>query len=117
MGFGKWWRTNPPTSNPDGVHCRSLFCAQFAKKIRLAAKELGKRTRLASLELGLDSGDTAGGGDTGFSRAYTATISWRGPKTPLPMENNPRAVFERLFGDGGSADPARLTRIGQDTRT
>ena len=46
---------------------------------------------------------------------YTNTISWRAPTTPLPMENNPRAVFERLFGDGGTTEPrARLARIETD---
>jgi hypothetical protein len=79
---------------------------------QIAAKELGRYTQLASLELGLESSETAGSTDQGFSRAYTSTISWRTPTTPLPMENNPRAVFERLFGDTGSTDPAaRLARI------
>ena len=76
------------------------------------AKELGRQTELASLELSLESTESAGACDPGHSCAYTSTISWRGPTTPLPMENNPRAVFERLFGDGGSTDPAlRLARM------
>jgi hypothetical protein len=76
------------------------------------AKELGRETELASLELSLESTESAGACDPGHSCAYTSTISWRGPTTPLPMENNPRAVFERLFGDGGSTDPAvRLARM------
>ena len=48
--------------------------------------------------------------DIGYSCAYTNTISWRSPTTPLPMENNPRVVFERLFGDGGTTDAARAAR-------
>lgn len=81
---------------------------------QIAAKELGRHTALASLELGLDSSDTPGGGDPGYSRVYTSTISWRSATTPLPMENNPRTVFERLFGDSASTDRiARLERIQQ----
>ncbi len=81
---------------------------------QIAANELGQQTQLASLELGLDSNETAGGGDTGYSRAYCSTISWRSTKTPLPMENNPRVVFERLFGDTANASrDVRLARIQQ----
>lgn len=72
---------------------------------QIAARELGKSTQLASLEIGLDSPSLAGGCDSGYSCAYTNTISWRGPTTPLPMEMNPRALFERLFGEGDSTDP------------
>ena len=60
----------------------------------------------------IEGRDFAGACDAGYSCAYTNTISWRSATTPLPMENNPRAVFERLFGDGDSTDPAaRLRRI------
>jgi Protein of unknown function (DUF1552) len=79
---------------------------------QILAKELGKRTQLASLELAMEAGETAGACDVGFACAYTNTISWRSANTPLPTENNPRAVFERLFGESGSTDPkARLARI------
>jgi hypothetical protein len=82
---------------------------------QIAAKAMGAFTQLASLELSVESGETAGACDVGFACAYTNTISWRGPNTPLPTENNPRAVFERLFGDSGSTDPkARQARIQQD---
>src|SRR2546425_86639 len=82
---------------------------------QIAAKELGKHTQLASLELAIESGETAGACDVGFACAYTNTISWRSKNTPLPTENNPRAVFERLFGDSGSTDPkARLARIQRE---
>lgn len=73
---------------------------------QIAARELGKATQLASLELGLESPSLAGDCDSGYSCAYTNTISWRNPTTPLPVEVSPRAVFERLFGDGDSTDPA-----------
>jgi hypothetical protein len=81
---------------------------------QILAKELGQHTELASLELSLESTESAGACDPGYSCAYTSTISWRSESTPLPMENNPRTVFERLFGDGGSTDPsARLARMRQ----
>jgi len=81
---------------------------------QILAKELGKHTELASLELSLESTESAGACDPGYSCAYTSTISWRSESTPLPMENNPRTLFERLFGDGSSTDPAaRLARMQQ----
>jgi Protein of unknown function (DUF1552) len=82
---------------------------------QIAAKELGKHTQLASLELGLESTESAASCDNGFNCVYTSTISWRGATTPLPTENNPREVFERMFGDAASTDPAvRLARIQQE---
>ncbi len=82
---------------------------------QLLGQQLGKHTQLSSLELGLDSRDFAGSCDAGYACAYTNTISWRNPTTPLPMENDPRVVFERLFGDSGSTDPVvRRTRIAED---
>jgi hypothetical protein len=82
---------------------------------QIAARAAGQHTQLASLELAIVSGDTAGACDVGFACAYTNTISWRSANTPLPTENNPRAVFERLFGDSGSTDPkTRRARIQQE---
>ncbi len=82
---------------------------------QIAAKEFSRHTQLASLELALDSNAILGSCDGGSSCAYTNTIAWSTPTTPLPMENDPRAVFERLFGTSGSTDAAaRLSRIKQD---
>jgi hypothetical protein len=82
---------------------------------QIIARELGKRTQLASLEVALESRDVAGSCDVGYACAYTNTISWRGTNTPLPMEDNPRVVFERLFGDSGSSDQrARLARTQRE---
>ena len=82
---------------------------------QLIARETARHTQLGSLELALDSRDVSGSCDVGFSCTYTNTISWRNETTPLLGENNPRAVFERLFGDSGSTDPAaRLDRIRKD---
>ena len=69
---------------------------------QLAAREIGKETPLPSLELALDFSYTAGNCDNGFSCVYIDAMSWSSPRTPLPAEANPRVVFERLFGDGGS---------------
>ena len=81
---------------------------------QMLARESGKLTQVASLELAMEHEAAAGHCTAGLSCAYTETISWRSPTTPLPMEHNPRAVFERLFGDSGSADPAaRLARLRQ----
>src|SRR6266849_214653 len=81
---------------------------------QILANEARKRTQLASLELAIESGETAGACDVGFACAYTNTISWKSANTPLVTQNNPRVVFERLFGDMGNTDPkARLTRIRQ----
>ena len=82
---------------------------------QLAGRALGRETQLATLELAMDGRDFAGSCDDGFSCAYTNTIVWANDTTPLPMENNPRVVFERLFGDSGSTDPAiRQARLRKD---
>jgi hypothetical protein len=82
---------------------------------QLAAQELGKVTEIASLELGIESNAMLGSCDGGASCAYTNTIAWRTPTTPLPPENDPRAVFERLFGTSGTTDAAaRRARMRQD---
>jgi len=81
---------------------------------QIAARELAKETQIASLELGIEPNSMLGscGGST---CAYTNTIAWRSPTTPLPTENDPRAVFEMLFGTSGSTDPAaRQARMARD---
>jgi hypothetical protein len=82
---------------------------------QIAAQELSKETQLASLELGIESNAMLGACDGGSSCAYTNTVAWRTPTTPLPIENDPRAVFERLFGTSGSTDrAARFERMKRD---
>lgn len=82
---------------------------------QIIARELGRKTQLASLEIGLHSKDVLGNCEKGWSCAYMSTISWRTPTTPLPMEYRPRAVFERLFGGSNSTDQAaRLDRIRKE---
>ena len=81
---------------------------------QLAAQHIGKETPFGSLELAIESNELLGACDTGYSCAYVNTICWRGATTPLPMENNPRALFERLFGDTNADPAARLARIRKD---
>jgi hypothetical protein len=83
---------------------------------QILAKEFGKETQLASLELSMDVPANAGACSSNLSCVYTHTLSWRGPEQPLPTEYNPRAVFERLFGDAGSTDRhAREQRLHQQS--
>lgn len=65
---------------------------------QVAASRVGDLTRFRSLELGCEGGALAGDCDSGYSCAYSSTISWSSPTTPVPKEVNPRLVFERLFG-------------------
>ena len=82
---------------------------------QVAAKEFGKQTQLASLEVALDANEMVGTCDSGYSCAYSNTLCWRSDTTPVPMENQPRAVFERLFGDSDSTDASeRRTRMQDD---
>ena len=70
---------------------------------QIAAKQIGKETRLPSLELAVDLTTPIGACDGGMSCVYENSLSWSSPTTPLPSEANPRVLFERLFGDGGTA--------------
>ena len=81
---------------------------------QLLARHFASETQVASLELSMDAPANAGACTGILSCAYTHTLSWRSPTQPLPMEWNPRAVFERLFGDSGSTDrSAREARLRQ----
>lgn len=78
---------------------------------QIAAAQIGKQTRLPSLELGIDGGSSAGGCDSGYGCAYTRNISWSGPSTPLPKMTNPQLVFDRLFtGYDPGASAAELAK-------
>jgi hypothetical protein len=74
---------------------------------QLAAKQLGRDTQLASLELAMDLNPLAGVCNNGYACVYQNCLSWSSPTTPLPTEAHPRIVFERLFGEGESADGRR----------
>ena len=74
---------------------------------QIAAKQLGRETAIPSLELGTDLIAQTGNCDNGLACAYQNNLSWSSPTTPLPAEADPRLVFERLFGDGGSSQERR----------
>jgi Protein of unknown function (DUF1552) len=79
---------------------------------QILADKLGQDTPLSSLQLCIENAaELAGQSAGGYSSAYTNTISWASPTTPLPMEHRPREIFERLFGDGGTDPQARQQRI------
>ncbi len=78
-----------------------------------AADTLGADTSLRSLELTTDSNFTVGNCENGYSCTYQNSTSWRTATTPLPHERDPRVVFQRLFGDGGSVE-ARLAQMQTD---
>jgi len=81
---------------------------------QLLGKHFASETQIGSLEMSMDVPANAGACTGNLSCAYTHTLSWRSKTQPLPMEWNPRAVFERLFGDSGSTDKAaRQTRLNQ----
>jgi hypothetical protein len=81
---------------------------------QLLARHFSRDTQVASLELSMDAPANAGACTGNLSCAYTHTLSWRSATQPLPMEHNPRAVFERLFGDSGSTErAAREARMRQ----
>ena len=81
---------------------------------QILARKFARETQLASLEMSMDAPNNAGACTGNLSCAYTHTISWRSPTQPLPMEYNPRAVFEKLFGDSGSTERgAREARLRQ----
>jgi hypothetical protein len=97
-----------------GVHPRKTAGADIQSGIsadQVAAQKIGGATRFASLELGCEDGRLVGNCDSGYSCAYSNSISWRTPSTPMPPDINPRSVFERLFGSGdGAEDPATRAR-------
>jgi hypothetical protein len=81
---------------------------------QLLARHFASDTQVASLEMSMDAPANAGACTGNLSCVYTHTLSWRSATQPLPMEWNPRAVFERLFGDSGSTDKtAREARLQQ----
>jgi len=98
---GATWLTGVHPKKTEGADIHSGISAD-----QVAARSLGAKTQFSSLEIGVEAPSLAGGCDSGYSCAYTNTTSWRSPTTPNPMEVNPRVLFERLFGDGDSTDPA-----------
>ena len=80
---------------------------------QMAAAVIGQDTPLNSLQMALDYDFVVGSCENGYSCVYQRTFSWKTPTMPMPMESNPRAVFERMFGEGGTA-AERFARMRQD---
>src|SRR5690349_6591040 len=97
-----------------GVHCKKTAGADIQNGVsadQAAAEIIGAKTKFPSLELGCEDSRTVGNCDSGYSCAYTNSISWRTATTPMPPEVNPRNAFERLFGTADySLDPQTRTR-------
>ena len=99
------WLTGCHPRKTDGADMRAGVSAD-----QIAARYLGRRTRFSSLELGVERGSMAGNCDSGYSCSYSHTISWRTDTTPVPKETSPRAVFERLFGNGDDPESSARAR-------
>src|SRR5207249_4917209 len=106
--------TRCPAVYLNGVHPKRTDGADILAGTtidQIAAQKIGQNTLLPSMELAIeDYSGLVGSCDVGFSCTYMNTISWRTPTTPMPMEINPRVVFDRMFGDGATAEQ-RLRRI------
>ena len=101
-----------------GVHPKKTAGADIHVGIsvdQIAAQQIGNTTKFSSLELACEDGRLVGACDTGYSCAYSNSISWRTPSTPLPPEINPRSVFERLFGAEDENPADRFKRLHYET--
>ena len=101
-----------------GVHPKKTAGADIQNAVsvdQIAAAHIGTETRFPSIELGCDESRTVGNCDSGYSCAYTNSVAWRSPTSPMPPETNPRLAFERLFGslDAGLDSATRARRRRQ----
>jgi hypothetical protein len=101
-------------ANGDGAGDHARSCAAFLTGMQpkktsgdiragqsidqLIADRIGRETRLPSLEIGIEGGRQAGSCDSGYSCAYSNSVSWKSAATPMGKETNPKTVFHRLFG-------------------
>src|SRR4029450_13525890 len=104
------WLTGVHPKHTEGADVRNGISAD-----QIAAAQLGKNTALPSLELAIDLNFLGGQCENSYSCSYLNTLAWSSATTPLPTENNPRIVFERLFGDGGTS--AQRLREARANRT
>ncbi len=84
---------------------------------QIVANQIGNKTRFPSLELGLEDARQAGDCDSGYSCAYTNNLAWRSETQPLPPVLDPRALFERLFGNGIALSPEARARQSKYRRS
>jgi len=104
------WLTGTHAKMTSGADLRGGISAD-----QIAARQFGKETQFSSLEIGLESPEVIGSCEAAYACAYYNTISWRNETSPLPMENRPRALFERLFGE--TTDPEVRTALRQEDRS
>ena len=107
--IGVCWLTGLRPRKTEGADLRAGVSLD-----QIMAKELGRETQLSSLELAVEAPELLGSCEFGYTCAYTSTLAWKTPNTPLPAEVNPRAVFERMFGVGESTDTR--ARLAQNAR-
>lgn len=113
--------SRPAAAYLTGMHAKHSQGTELELGIsmdQIVADALGQESQIPSLELSLEGVDTVNGVstcDTGYNCAYL-NISWRNAQTPMPRETNPRLLFDRLFGDAGSTDPAVQARADQTGR-
>ncbi len=122
---------DPAEANGDGGGDHSRACGSYLTGVhvkksdsnvenavsmdQIAAKAFERDTQLSSLQMTADENSLLGSCDLGYSCAYSSTISWLTPTLPLMAENNPRVLFERMFGSSDSTDPrVRAARLNQD---
>lgn len=114
LGDGPGDHARAGASYLTGAHPKKTYGADIQAGVsadQVAAQRVGGQTRLASLEIGCEEGLFGGNCDSGYSCAYSNTLSWRTPSSPMPQEISPRAVFERMFGaDDFDPDPVRRAR-------
>ena len=116
----------PGVTGADHWVAAAFLCAEKPKKTtgadvragatidQLIAQKIGQENLMPSMQLAVeDPGASSSNCGEGYSCTYTNTISWATPSSPLPMELNPQVVFERMFGDGSTADQ-RSTRRKRD---
>jgi hypothetical protein len=116
MGDGNGEHSRGQTVWLSGVHPKRTEGADVQAGTtvdQLAAQSISADTRLMSLEMATEQNYLVGNCDNGYSCVYWNTIAWRTPTMPLPMEVNPRIVFERMFGDGGTPEQ-RLVQVRED---
>ena len=115
LGDGNGEHTRACSTWLVGVHPKKTEGADISLGTtadQIAAAQFGKETVLPSIEMISSEIDLVLGGqcEAGYSCAYMNTVSWQSPTTPLPVENNPSVIFDRLFGDGGTREE-RLDRM------
>lgn len=120
LGDGPGDHARAAASYLTGIHPKKTEGADIRNGIsvdQVAAQAVGNQTRFASLELGLEGGGMVGNCDSGYSCAYSNSVSWKSETMPLPPEVNPRAVFERLYGDGEPMDREMRLRLAAQDRS